>query len=113
MSTQPAFESVDNYTGDLLDLMADTNHPSPDFEWAEFRTALAHVARTNGGVIDQNRMRPLTRGVVAPRRTGAFYRRACLEGLIAPTGDWSVSDDTEGRNAGRPMRTYRYLAGAR
>ena len=106
MSAQPNWESVDDYTADLLSLVADQGHVSADVEWSTFTHAIQRVAYANGGRVDQNHMRPLIRGAVAPRRIGSFYRRATLEGLIRPTGDWSISDDTEGRNAGRPVKVY-------
>lgn len=111
MSAQPAWESVDDTTADVLSLVADRHHVSAAFEWAAFVHAVHRVADRHHGRVDQNVMRPLLRGVVGPKRTGAFYRRACLEGLLRPTGEWSVSDDTEGRNAGRPIRVYE-LGGA-
>lgn len=109
MTTHPTFESVDNYTADLLDLVARTDHPSPDREWQTFLDAISHVAYAHAGQVDQNDVRPLIRGRIAPKRIGAFYRRACLEGRIYADG-WSVSEDHEGRNAGRPMRKYRRAA---
>jgi hypothetical protein len=50
------------------------------------------------------------RNVIAPKRIGAFTNRAKAEGLIVDTGEWQVSDDHEGRNAGRPARVYRLVA---
>lgn len=106
MSAQPVWESVDDTTADVLTLVADRHHVSANFEWAAFIHAVHRVADQHHGRVDQNDLRPLLRGVVAPKRTGAFYRRASLEGLLRPTGEWSVSDDVVGRNAGRPVRVY-------
>lgn len=105
MSTEPTWESVDNYTADLLDLVRDEGHPSADYEWEEFTRCL-HAAADTDGRVDPNRLRELVRGVVAPRRVGAFTNRALKAGLIEPVG-WVISTDTEGRNAGRPCRVYR------
>jgi hypothetical protein len=99
---------IEDDTADLLSLVADEGHPSTDYEWDEFVTALRFAADTEG-VVSPNRLRPLIRGVVAPKRVGAFTNRALKQGLIAYTGDWEVSDDREGRNAGRPCRVMRLL----
>ena len=67
----------------------------------------ARRARVDG-IVRPNSVRPLVRGVVDPRRVGAFYSRACAQGLLVATGDWQTSDDTAGRNGGKPSRTYRF-----
>lgn len=108
MTNSPTFDHVDNYTSDLLDLVADTNTPSADHEWQQFLAALRQ-ARDSDDVIYPNELRPLLRGVVAPRRIGAFTHRALSLGLISYRGDWQVSDDTVGRNAGKPARVITYL----
>lgn len=101
------WEPVDSPTSDLLALVAtDKMHPRPGEEWDTYVTAL-HAAADATGRIDPNRLRPLLRGVVAPRRIGAFTHRAVTSGLVAYTGEWVVSDDTTGRNAGRPCRVLR------
>lgn len=102
----PQWSPVDDYTADILTLVADAGHVSADHEWRTFTDALVRVAHSHAGQVDQNHVRPLIRGKVAPKRIGGFYRRACLEGLIEATPDWSISEDVEGRNAGRPMRCY-------
>lgn len=111
MTAAPRWEQVDGSTGTLLDLLADDGSTSPSKaeEWETFVYAMRFLARGNGGEIRPNLLRPLVRGNVKPSRIGAFHRRACLEGLIAPTGEWEISDDTEGRNSGRPMRCYRWV----
>jgi hypothetical protein len=101
----PEWDPVDDATADLLTLVADEHHVSADHEWRTFTDAVVRVAHSHGGRVDQNDVRPLIRGRIAPKRIGAFWRRACLEGLLVVDG-WSVSDDREGRNAGRPMRCY-------
>jgi len=104
----PQWAAVDDATADLLHLVRDAGHPSADFEWAEYVTALRHCAARDGGMVYPNRLRPLVRGVVAPRRVGAFTHRALASGLVAYTGDWQISDDTEGRNRGKPCRVLRW-----
>lgn len=100
------FAPVDDYTADLLSLVADTDHPSTDHEWTIFREALI-TASLFDGIVRPNDMRPMLAGRVAPRRIGSFYRKACLEGLIVATDEWQTSDDSHGRNVGKPCRIYR------
>ena len=108
MSTQPQWSPVDDDTADLLSLVAnDRMHPRPADEWAIFTDALRSAA--DHGRIDPNVLRGLVRHCVAPRRIGAFTNRAKAEGLIVDTGEWQTSDDTEGRNGGKPCRVYRLV----
>lgn len=109
MTTAPQWEAADGTTHDLLTLVADTEHPSGQYEWDEFVTALRFAA-TPDGTVSPNRLRPLLRGAVAPRRIGAFTNRALSQGLVAYTGEWEISDDTSGRNAGKPCRVMRLCA---
>lgn len=104
--TGPQWSGVDDETTSLLTLVASEGHPSADWEWDLFQLAVRQIARANQGHVSQNALRPLIRGQVAPKRVGAFYHRACAQGLLVATGQWEVSDDRVGRNAGRPMRTY-------
>lgn len=110
MTTQPQWSPIDDSTADLLTLVADTDHPSVDFEWQAFVGVLSATASLHEGRLDQNDYREQLRGVVAPRRIGAFVNKAKAEHLIAETDEWSVSTDRTGRNAGRPMRVYRWTA---
>lgn len=109
MST-PTWSPVDDATADLLTVLADDGSTSPSkaAEWASFVDCLKLASVLDGGLVKPNTLRPMVRGEVKPSRIGAFTRRACLEGLIAPSGDWQTSDDREGHNAGRPMRTYQW-----
>ena|SRR5690349_853520 len=109
MTTQPTWSPNDDETNDLLTLVADTDHPSVDFEWLVYKKALATAADVFG-VIDPNRLRPLLRGQVAPRRIGAFTSKALAEGLVEYTGRFVVSDDTHGRNGGKPAREMRLVS---
>lgn len=109
MSTLPRWS--DSEQTDLLELVAlGTPQGDADAEWEKFLDALTVAAFEGGGVVDQNVVRPLIRGAIKPCRIGAYYSRACARGLIEPTGQWSISQDREGRNAGRPMRTYLWVA---
>lgn len=106
MTAQPTWSPVDDETNNLLTLVADTDHPSVDFEWLVYKKALATAADVFG-VIDPNALRPLLRGQVAPRRIGAFMSKALTQGLVAYTGRYVVSDDHHGGNAGKPCRELR------
>lgn len=106
---RPEWSTVDDSTSDLLSLVADTNHVSSDREWSEFVRCLKHVAALNGGVIEPNELRPMVRGVIAPRRIGAFTNRALRAGLVAYTGEWQVSNDLAGRNGGKPARVMAWI----
>lgn len=108
MTSQPHWSPVDDETADLLSLVRDEGHPSADHEWQRFTQAL-EAASDLSGIIRPNFLRGLVRGNVAPRRIGAFTHRALAQGLIAYTGEWEVSDDTEGRNRGKPARIMRWL----
>ena len=112
MSAVPEWEPADAYTHDLLELVA-MGTPATgdgDAEWSLFVDVLTDVARNWGGELDQNVVRPLIRGHVAPKRIGAFWSRAVARDLVAVDG-WSTSDDRVGRNSGRPMRKYRWIGG--
>lgn len=109
MTSAPNWSAVDDATDSLLSLVADDRHPSVEFEWHHYTDALK-VAADDAGTINPNYLRELVRGHVAPRRIGAFARRALSLGLVEYTGRWVVSDDAEGRNAGKPVREMRWLA---
>lgn len=103
---EPRWSKTDDDTQTILDLVADVDHPSVDFEWQVFKDAVTEVAKGNHGRVTQNALRPLVRGKVAPKRIAAFYNRACSINLLVATDDWVISDDKAGRNAGRPTRVY-------
>lgn len=112
MTTAPQWSPVDDETADLLALVADEGHPSADYEWDVFCAAPYEVAYYSDCIISPNRLRPKLRGHVAPRRIGAFTYRALPQGLVEYTGDWEISNDTEGRNSGKPARVMRWVGGA-
>lgn len=107
----PTWAPVDEATADLLELIGEDEHPSVDWEWEAFKAILHAVATLHAGIVSPNAMRPKL-GQIAPRRVGPFYRRACKERLIEWRGDYEVSDDRKGGNAGRPVRVYVALGGA-
>lgn len=105
----PTFGPVDHNTASLLDLLAEQHPATPTEhdEWTYFVTVLQEVA-AEAGVIDQNLTRPRLRGQIKASRTGAFFHRAAREGLIRAAG-WTVSDDLESKNRGKPTRSYDWL----
>lgn len=105
----PNWSPVDDDTANLLTLVADEGHVSADYEWDAYRLALVAVAERGTGIINPNRLRDVVRGQVAPKRVGAFAHRALSQGLVEYTGQFVISDDTEGRNAGRPCRELRMV----
>ena len=105
----PQWSPVDDDTADLLTVLADDGRQCVDREWIVFQNALVIAAEGHGGLIHPNVLRPMVRNHVAPCRIGAFVNRALKSRLIIKTGDWQISDDTEGRNSGRPMRVYRWV----
>ncbi|MFJ9387766.1 hypothetical protein ACIRON_03030 [Nocardioides sp. NPDC101246] len=109
MTTSPTWSAVDDTTADLLTILAEKNQALPVWadEWDWFLHILREAAKETG-VIDQNDVRAQLRERVRPARIGAYYRRACLQGLIRTEG-WNESNDLEQRNAGKPTRTYRWL----
>jgi hypothetical protein len=110
--TAPTWSPVDDATADLLSLVANDPHPSSEFEWRAFVGVLAATASLHDGRLDQNDYREQLRGVVAPKRIAAFHNRAIAERLIEDTGDWSISNDKQGRNSGRPVRVRRWIGDA-
>jgi hypothetical protein len=101
VSTNPIW--TDSGQGDLLELVAQGSATgTADDEWLIFQAALSDAAVD--GVIYPNTLRPLVRGRVAPKRIAAFTARAVARGLVHYNGQWQVSDDREGGNAGRPAR---------
>lgn len=112
MSASPEWSPLDDETADLLSLVADgpmSGHA--DHEWDTFVWALSRVADQDGR-INPNYLRGILRDDVAPRRIGAFTNRALSRGLVEYTGEWEISDDTTGRNAGKPCRVMRWIGGA-
>lgn len=109
--TSPAWSPVDDDTADLLTLVRDEGHVSADYEWDYYVNALQNCAALDG-LIYPNQLRKHVRGSVAPHRIGAFAHRALSRALVEYTGEWEISDDTEGRNGGKPARIRRWIGAA-
>ena len=111
MSLRLESHATDEDTATLLDLLADDATYSSDYEWREFVRCLHHAA-DESGVVRPNSLRPLVRGVVKPCRIGAFTHRALSLGLVVRTGDYEISDDTHGRNGGKPAAVMALVGAA-
>lgn len=98
--------SVDANTQAVLELI--DGDPIHARDRAVIVEAILEDARTHGGRIDPNRVRPALSNVY-PRCIGSTYRALCTLGVIRVDG-WAVNGDHSGRNAGRPMRLYRRIA---
>ena len=98
--------AVDTATGSLLDLIADSDdhvHHRQEIERVILAVALEH-----DGHIDPNVVRQRLPAWVQPQLVGPTYRALCLAREMEPAG-WTTSDDTKGRNSGKPLRTYRLV----
>jgi hypothetical protein len=112
MTSQPQWSATDDTTATLLTLVADA---ASDAEWQVYLEALriaAAIPDSPPDVIKPNTLRRVLNGYpehrrVAPRRVGAFASRAVRQQLVTYTGEWQTSDDTHGRNAGKPCRVMR------
>lgn len=104
---------TDSGQGDLLSLVAQGSPATPtaDEEWQVYVAALKSC-RDDAGLISPNLLRPMVRGKIAPRRISAFANAALAAHLVEHTGEWEISDDREGRNSGKPCRTFRWIGGA-
>lgn len=99
--------SVDEMTGSLLDLIAECwTHEA---QRAEVERVILAVADEHDGRVDPNVVRRRIPTWVQPQVVGPTYRAMCKAGLLQPDG-WVVSDDTRGRNSGKPARAYRRVA---
>lgn len=105
--TRPVTEE----TAAILALMAGDPIHAGDRE--RIVNAILYCANHSAGVVDPNMVRarlqtPTGDLTVYPRLMGAVYRQLATAGVLVPAG-WLVNEDTHGRNAGRPMRRYRYI----
>lgn len=100
--------AVDRRSGSLLDLIAyDPVHRGAA---EEVERVILGVAFDYDGHVDPNEVRRRLPAWITPQVIGPTYRRLCLDGVLAVAG-WTTSDDTRGRNSGKPARTYRLTEG--
>jgi len=98
--------AVDDATGSLLDLIA--NDWTHDAQRHEIERVIYSVAAEYDGHIDPNIVRLRLPAFVQPQLVGPTYRALCLAREIEPAG-WTTSNDSRGRNSGKPARTYRLV----
>ena len=96
-----------------LDLLAAVGyHPRHDADRARIIAAIRDDATAHGQTVDPNRVRAsLTNEyglTVHPRMLSAQYGVLKARHMIEP-GEWTVNTDTRGGNAGKPLRTYRWV----
>lgn len=114
MSALPHWESVDDATGDLLDLIQSDWRPFADRDRNTVARAIRDDAEAHDGHVSPNRVRATLAALPIleqpkPQRVGPVYRALALLDLIRADG-FEVSDDLTGRNSGRPSRTYRWIS---
>jgi hypothetical protein len=96
---------VDPETAAILDLIA--GDPIHDRD----REAVVDAIRASvapDGTVCGNDWRGLIPAWVYPRVVGATVHALATRGVLVPTGGWRISDDTAGRNSGKPVRVYRW-----
>ena len=101
--------AVDMATGNLLDLIADSDDHA--HHRTEIERIILAVALEHDGHIDPNTVRRRLPAWVQPQLVGPTYRALSLAREIEPAG-WTTSDDNRGRNSGKPARTYRVVTDA-
>lgn len=97
--------AVDDDTARLLDLIAGNSDHEKD------REAIVRAIRASvrpDGTVCGNDWRPRIPRWVDPRVVGATVHALSRAGVLVATGSWAVSDDTCGRNSGKPTRIYRW-----
>ena len=109
----PTWAPVDDDTASLLDLIAEDWRPFAEADRNTIATAIREDAEAHGGEVHPNRVRAALAGLPVieqpkPTRVGPTYRALCLSGVIAENG-WDISNDTHGKNAGKPCRIYRWV----
>jgi hypothetical protein len=98
-------DGVDPDTAALLDLMDGDPIHARDRE--AVIDAIRAAVRPDGTVCG-NDWRGLVPQWVYPRVIGATVHALARRGILQATGDWAISDDTVGKNGGKPVRVYRW-----
>ena len=116
MTAQPHWSSLDDDTGDLLDMIQADWRPFAEDD----RNTVARAIRDDGldhaGEVNPNRVREALASLPVaaqpkPQRVGPVYRALRLMGDLEVAG-YDTSDDHRGRNSGKPCLTYRWVGGA-
>ena len=100
---------------DLLDLIANDPSPWRVAERDRIVAAIATDAELHDGEVNANRVRRLLSNdhglTVNPRVLSATYSSLRSRGVLRVTG-WTTSDDTRGRNGGKPTRLWLWVGAA-
>lgn len=112
----PQWSPVDDDTASLLDLVDSDWRPFAEADRNTIARAIRDDAQAHDGEVHPNRVRRALAALPVleqpkPTRVGPTYRALCLSGALAKTG-WDISNDTRGKNAGKPCRIYRWLGAA-
>lgn len=118
----PVFAAVDDDTASLLELLESDWRPFAQRDWNTVAQAIRDDALDHGGKVSPNRVRRTLAALPVfdqpkPQRVGPVYRALCVLGVlrVATTVDpltqqdvpaYELSDDTAGKNAGKPHRSY-------
>ena len=109
MSAQPAWSPVDDYTGDLLDLIQSDWTPFAEDDRNLIARAIRDDALAHDGMVSANRVRDAIAGKVKPQRVGPVYRALALFGELEVAGYETTEPTKTGRNGGKPAMTYRWI----
>ena len=106
-------------TADALDLLellaaiADDPNPLAERNRRRIIGAMIADAEAHGDEVNPNRVRALLSNEhgldVNPRMLSAMYSRLRAQGVLRHDG-WTTSTDVRGGNAGKPARTWRWVA---
>lgn len=102
-STQLAFSDKDA----VLDLIA--GDPIHERDREAIVEAIRRSVR-HDGTVSANDWRDSIPSWVYPRVVGATVQALIKAHVLTPTGEWDISNDIRGRNAGRPTRVYRWAS---
>ncbi|MDF1603361.1 hypothetical protein [Nocardioides sp. YIM 152315] len=109
----PTWSAVDEATASLLDLIDADWRPFAEADRNTIAAAIRDDARFHSGQVHPNRVRDALAALPVfkqpkPTRVGPTYRAMTLAGYLEVDG-WDVSDDSRGKNAGKPIRLYRWV----
>lgn len=111
-TSAPAFESVDVDTAELLTTVNADWRPFATDDRNTVAAAILDDARAHDGQVSANRVRAALAALPvlqqpAPHRVGPVYLYLRHHRVLVVDG-WETSDDRQGKNAGKPCRTYRW-----
>lgn len=98
-------DGADPATAAILDCIAGDRIHERD------REAIVDAIRAGvrpDGTVSANDWRGHIPTWVFSRVVGATVNALTHKGFLTATGDWVLSDDSHGRNCGKPMRVYRW-----